>query len=142
MISLIIKSYLTILLSVALGALFLVTGGMVIIFRLFAARVAVRPAVDLPGSAAAVRPAVLTPVLTAVETGCHELSAIAGDDLVATQLDLARAYMEIENHTAAAKLLEMVCDQGSQSQQDEATRLLTHITDIQFVERVRKKSRK
>lgn len=135
MISLIVKSYLSVLLSVAAGALLLVVGGIIIIFRLFSSRTTASTVKSAQVSAPA------KPVLQAVETNPNELSAIAGDDLVATQLDLARAYLEIDNHAAAAKLLEVVSNQGSQSQQEEAKRLITHIADLQFVERVRKKSR-
>lgn len=142
MISLIVKSYLAILLSVAAGALLLIMGGIFVIFRLFSPRSVVHKAVQAPKNDVRVDPSATQPRLVALDSSQHELSAIAGDDLVATQLDLARAYLEIENHTAAAKLLEMVCDQGSQAQQEEAMHLITHISDLQFVERVRKKSRK
>lgn len=52
-----------------------------------------------------------------------DLSAIAGDDVIATQLDLARAYIETNNKQIAKKILKTVVDQGSKTQQDEARTL-------------------
>lgn len=54
----------------------------------------------------------------------NELSAIAGDDVFSTQLDLARAYIEMNNKLMAKKILKAVIDQGSKIQRDEAELLL------------------
>ena len=43
----------------------------------------------------------------------HDIKAIAGDDIVATQLDLARAYMETGKKSLAKKMLEYVAKQGN-----------------------------
>lgn len=56
-----------------------------------------------------------------------DISAIAGDDVLATQLDLARAYIETGRHALAKKILEHVQDHGAPSQKDEAFELLKYI---------------
>jgi len=53
-----------------------------------------------------------------------DLNAISGDDVVATQLDLARAYIESGKKNLALKILEQVLKQGSNIQQVEAQRLI------------------
>jgi FimV-like protein len=58
-----------------------------------------------------------------------DLSAIAGEDMLGTQLDLARAYIETNNKTLARKLLTPIMTQGSAEQQREAQRLLTQTHD-------------
>lgn len=94
MISIILKSYLTIFLAVGIGSLLIFVSGVYFIFSRGA-----------PKTAA-------------------PLEAIAGDDLVATQLDLARAYIETANISSAISILKQVLKQGSKTQQDEARSLL------------------
>jgi len=53
-----------------------------------------------------------------------EIHAIAGDDLVTTQLDLARAYIEMDNRRLAKEILKEVMKQGDAKQKQEAERLL------------------
>ncbi|MBX3708898.1 MAG: hypothetical protein KIT56_05010 [Gammaproteobacteria bacterium] len=57
----------------------------------------------------------------------HDMTAIAGDDVMATQLDLARAYMEAGRNQLAKKILEYVVTQGTAIQQQEALQLLSYI---------------
>jgi FimV-like protein len=52
------------------------------------------------------------------------LIAIAGDDVVTTQLDLAHAYIETGKKSLAKPILESVVSQGTVSQQNEAKQLL------------------
>ena len=54
----------------------------------------------------------------------EDVFAIAGDDILSTQLDLARAYIETGKKQLAQKILEQVVDQGSERQQSEARNLL------------------
>lgn len=54
----------------------------------------------------------------------QDIRAIAGDDIVITQLDLARAYIELGKKEAAKQILEMVKTQGSVNQQHSAQELL------------------
>ena len=53
-----------------------------------------------------------------------DMHAVAGEDVVAAQLDLARAYIEMGNKPQAASLLAKLNGQGSDRQQQEARRLL------------------
>lgn len=57
----------------------------------------------------------------------QEMTAIAGDDVVATQLDLARAYLETGSGLLAKTILKAVLKQGSATQREEAKRLLGHV---------------
>jgi FimV-like protein len=59
-------------------------------------------------------------VLTAKDISC-----IAGDDVMATRLDLARAYLETGKRKLAKQILESVAKQGSHTQQEEALYLLS-----------------
>lgn len=54
----------------------------------------------------------------------HDIKAIAGDDVITTQLDLARAYIELDKFTLAKKILEHVVEHGNSNQQDEAKKLM------------------
>lgn len=51
-------------------------------------------------------------------------AAIAGEDKLATQLDLARAYIETGKTQLAKKILLFVLEKGALPQQQEAKRLL------------------
>jgi FimV-like protein len=53
-----------------------------------------------------------------------DLSAIAGDDVMITQLDLARAYIETDRQSLAEHILKSVIAQGTVTQREEAKRLL------------------
>lgn len=53
----------------------------------------------------------------------QDIRSIAGDDVMATQLDLARAYIEMGKNTLAKKILEHVLIHGSPTQQQEASEL-------------------
>jgi FimV-like protein len=53
-----------------------------------------------------------------------DLSSIAGEDVVSTQLDLARAYIETKNATAAKTILKAILAQGNTTQKKAARTLL------------------
>jgi len=57
----------------------------------------------------------------------RDIRAIAGDDMIATQLDLARAYMEIGKKQLARKILDHTIKQGNITQQQEAKKLLRRL---------------
>lgn len=57
----------------------------------------------------------------------EDLTAISGDDVLSTQLDLARAYIETGSKQLAADILKMVVKQGNVEQQKEARTLLVNI---------------
>ena len=49
------------------------------------------------------------------------------DDPVDTKLDLARAYLDMGDPVGARAMLEEVLEEGSQTQKDEARRLLADV---------------
>lgn len=67
----------------------------------------------------AVSPKITTPIATN-----KDISAIAGDDVFATQLDLAKAYIEMDQHELAKKILKETLKSGSADQQERAQELL------------------
>lgn len=64
---------------------------------------------------------------TKQDTDEANLVAIAGEDLIATQLDLACAYIQVNKISLAKKILESILTQGNAEQQQEARRLLDTI---------------
>ncbi len=54
-----------------------------------------------------------------------DIKAIAGDDEVVTQLDLARAYIELGKQKLAEKILKNVIQQGNHDQKQTAQELLS-----------------
>lgn len=54
----------------------------------------------------------------------HDIRAIAGEDMIATQLDLARAYIEIGRKQLAHSILDHTIKQGNLLQRQEAIKLL------------------
>lgn len=56
-----------------------------------------------------------------------DIRAIAGDDPMSTQLDLARAYIESGKKQLAKIILETVAEEGGDSHQEEAQRLLSNL---------------
>jgi len=145
MIALIIKSYLTILLSIAIGCFALFCAGIYFIYK-SNVRKRNRPA-------EIVEP-IVSPVLQTesniksihrdvpdeITQSRESLSSIAGDDIVATQLDLSRAYIETGQLSAAKPLLQSVMQSGNDLQKKEAEHLLKQVADFEFVERVKKQS--
>lgn len=64
------------------------------------------------------------PLLTITST---DINAIAGEDALSTQLDLARAYIETGRKQLAKKILLYVAEQGNDLQQEEAKQLLSFV---------------
>lgn len=56
-----------------------------------------------------------------------DVQAFAGEDPITTQLDLVRAYLEMDKKDAAKEVLQSVIRHGSPSQKDEATRLIAQL---------------
>ncbi len=121
MITLILKSYLSLLISIGAGAVCILIAGIYLISKLFSTP-KVKLAPKAPISIAASKQVVAQHNVT-----INDMAAIAGDDLLSTQLDLARAYLETEKKHLAKKILEQVLEQGSATQQMEARQLLSHI---------------
>lgn len=68
-------------------------------------------------------------ILRKMKSSSHSSSdddffAIAGEDVMVTQLDLARAYIETDKKSLAKQILASVVVQGNATQQSEAKRLL------------------
>src|SRR5262245_38264251 len=105
MMTLFIKSYFSLLLSTCLGILILFLAG------LFAILQKLSPPEEKPDKKVADN--LISP---------PDLCAIAGDDKIATQLDLARAYLETNHKSLAKQLLTSILLQGNYEQQKEAKR--------------------
>ncbi|MBA3660567.1 MAG: hypothetical protein H0W64_02470 [Gammaproteobacteria bacterium] len=58
------------------------------------------------------------------ELNNQDFHAIAGEDVFATKLDLARAFIETGKRDSAKQILDNVVKQGNRIQQQEATNLL------------------
>lgn len=56
-----------------------------------------------------------------------DLSFVAGDDLMTTQLDLARAYVEMEKKNEAQAILNNVMKNGNPAQQEQAKQLMSRL---------------
>lgn len=99
MLSMIFESYYSVFISVAIGAILALMFGMYYIIR------------GLRHGAPSIRLD-------------NDITPIAGDDVMATQLDLARAYIELNNVDSARAILKLVLDQGTHYQKASAKALL------------------
>lgn len=116
MITLILKNYFAIILSIAITAISLiVVGSYCLIRRFFSTPTKISVKTDVKKQAQSI--AEIT----------DNFTAIAGDDLIATQLDLARAYIETDKRDLAKSILKTVTKQGNQAQKDEAQELLSYL---------------
>jgi len=71
------------------------------------------------------QPAQSQPTLSPVQSSkAHEYNAIAGEDVMTAQLDLARAFLEMGKTTEAHTILKEVSLQGNSDQRLEALKLL------------------
>src|SRR5580692_8604577 len=59
-----------------------------------------------------------------------DIETISGDNVLATQLDLARAYLETERKNLAKSILNNVLQHGSEEQRQEAKRLLGSLPTV------------
>lgn len=107
MIILIIKSYLSVLLAIGFGSIFVFMLGVFFIFK----------NTEKKSRKKSIQNFSQVTVTT-------DFSSIAGEDIIATQLDLARAYIEADMQSLAKKILDSVVEQGNLAQQEEAQRLL------------------
>jgi FimV-like protein len=109
MMTLITKQYFNILMGIGISSLLILILGMLGLFWLFKDKKSVTKK---------------SIVVTEYTEHTSDISAIAGDDVVATQLDLARAYIETGKSSQAKKILEYVLAKGNEIQQKEARDLL------------------
>jgi FimV-like protein len=56
-----------------------------------------------------------------------DFASFSGDDLIATQLDLAKAYIEMNEAKLAKQILSKVIKSGSAHQQSEARQLIESV---------------
>ena len=72
------------------------------------------------------QPAITIPPLKKMHTivSSKDLAAIAGDDVIATQLDLAKAYIEMDQKNLAQRILNETIKLGNPTQKAEAEQLL------------------
>lgn len=117
MITFIIKSYLAIFLSVGMGCLTVFVLGLYLIFKTSSRD----QSTETVGKQRSHK------LLPSPPGAHHDVAAIAGDDVVATQLDLARAYIEINQASLAQTILDSVIQQGNAEQQEEARHLLSYL---------------
>lgn len=119
MILIILKCYFAIFLSIGVGAVLILTTGVYFIFRKqkINSKLLPEPTVKKQQKSAA----------QAITITSQDISAIAGDDVMATQLDLARAYIESGRKILAKRILEHVAEFGKIAQQREAQNLLTFL---------------
>lgn len=141
MIALIIKCYLTIFLSVGIGSLFIFLVGLYYIFKPQTKRMKPAAVIVESSSVDTIQQEAMTQAQHAEEAAKSyeslanltkpmqmasddDFTAIAGDNVIATQLDLARAYLETGNNQLAKEILQMVMLKGNYSQQIEAKHLI------------------
>ncbi|HVE44115.1 MAG TPA: hypothetical protein VNC84_03160 [Gammaproteobacteria bacterium] len=133
MIYLIIKSYIDILLPTMLVSLFFLIMGLYFIFRApstlkRAAPKAVPVKPTIAAKKAKTREQAPAEVVAPPASGLNasDFSAISGDDnVLLTQLDLARAYIEAGQSALAKSILDAVKGQGSAEEQQEINHLLS-----------------
>lgn len=131
-ITLIIKSYFPIILSIGLSALGVFLAGIYLIFKksighenLFIEPPCVTETPPVLKNKEAISDIESLAQLTMQpETIIHDMDAIAGEDKIATQLDLARAYIETGKVKSAKQILQAVLAQGNKVEQQEAQYLL------------------
>lgn len=117
MITLILKNYFAIILSITVTAISLIVVGSYCLLRRFFAK----PTTSVVAAGNNKKETVAT-----TET-LTDFTAIAGDDLISTQLDLARAYIETDKRQLAKTILDLVVKQGTKAQKDEAQELLSYL---------------
>lgn len=130
MISSVLNSYFTILLSIGVGSLMLFIFGLYLIFRPAKKTVVDKIEPQIATAKLLAAPEQQEPCLkstTKLVVTSQDISAISGEDVISTQLDLARAYIETGKTQLAKKILDYVEVHGDIVQQDEAQRLLGHI---------------
>lgn len=111
MLTTIINSYFHLFITIGFLAVFIFSVGVFIIFKI----------VGKP------KPKKSPLVQAAFSFHPQDFSAIAGEDVMSTQLDLARAYIESDKKELAKVILRQVMVTGSPLQQQEAHRLLEFI---------------
>ncbi|HTM63690.1 MAG TPA: FimV/HubP family polar landmark protein [Gammaproteobacteria bacterium] len=131
--NIIIKSYSSILIAIGSAALFFFMLGSYLIMRLSRSKFPDDVVEDTeevqsapPTSSTPKRPRRVSDKTILSET-LSDVSAISGEDPIATQLDLAKAYIESDKGQLAKIILTAVIRSGNSAYKDEAQRLLSSI---------------
>ncbi len=119
--TIILKSYSSILIAIGSAALLVFMLGVYLILRLSREKKPVRLSVAST-SKKSKRSEKITP-----SEALNHVSSISAEDPVATQLDLAKAYIESGKAQLAKVILASVIRHGSTAYQQEAQRLLSTI---------------
>lgn len=124
-----IKNYFIMLLSIGCISLFIFLMGLYLILRK-------KPTRKQPSSLVQSLPVNIhvteknvTEKMVSTNDFVKDSSAIAGDNILATQLDLARAYIETGAWSFAKNILESVKQHGDGMQQKEAQALLHFLNE-------------
>ena len=120
-----IKTYLSLIISLLAPSIFMIAGGIYLIFKP-SKLAAASPNIAKPVLAQAV-PEVTRPKKLTAKQLLQDLTAIAGEDILLTQLDLAQAYIDSGKKDLARNILQNVLAQGSALYQQEARQLLNCI---------------
>lgn len=115
-VSTIIKNYFILFLSITTGFVFIISLGLFFIFKKKNKIKASQEKNMIQNTTESKQ--------QPITISSKDIHAIAGNDVVATQLDLARAYIETGRKQLAKKILQFTLEQGTSLQQEEANRLL------------------
>ena len=122
LITIIFKSFSSILLAIGVAAFVVFMLGAYLIVKLASGKKSFQPARIASGPKIYRRPEKVV-----VPDTLNDVSAISGEDPVATQLDLAKAYIESGKSQLARIILAAVIKNGNAVNQEEAQRLLGSI---------------
>jgi pilus assembly protein FimV len=120
LLNLIIASYSNVLLAIGLVAAFVFVLGIYFIFRMAQTPEPDKFTLNIPAAHKSIQIE-----KTVLPDTASDVTAIAGDDPMATQLDLARAYIETGKKQFAKIILAAVIREGNAIHQEEAQRLLS-----------------
>ncbi len=123
LIQIILQSYTSILLVIGVFAAIAFTIGLYFIIRCNCAKSHDQLTLNIPAEPKASFKA----EKLVLPDAAHDVTAISGEDPMATQLDLARAYIETGKNQFAKIILKTVIREGSKAHQEEAQRLLGSI---------------
>jgi FimV-like protein len=118
--TIIIQSYTSILYAIGAVSLLLFSVGLYFILRLTKGK---KPETLIQMVQAQHKPAPIDKIL--LPDTASDVSTISGEDPMATQLDLARAYIETGKQQFAKIILAAVIKEGNNTYQEEAKRLLS-----------------
>src|SRR3990167_10991295 len=113
-----IQSYASILLAIGVVASIAFIMGLYFIFRCNHTETHSQLKLNIPAQP---KPSYTTEKLILPDTA-HDVTSISGEDPMATQLDLARAYIETGKMQFAKIILKSVIREGSTTHQEEAQR--------------------